>query len=104
MTPQLSDNEIDDLLYSARTGDNDELTTLLTALAEREKVLPAEILASARDEGKSTCLHMATGNGHLGRDFFFFFFRFLPFPHHHSTYSLIVPSTPGLTTACMAIS
>lgn len=67
MAPQLSEDEIDDLLYAARTGDNDELTTLLSSLAEREKVSPAEILTSAKDEGKSTCLHMATGNGHLGK-------------------------------------
>ncbi|AEO62927.1 uncharacterized protein THITE_2107749 [Thermothielavioides terrestris NRRL 8126] len=65
MAPQLSEDEIDDLLYAARTGDTDELTGLLSSLAEREKVSPAEILASARDEGKSTCLHMATGNGHV---------------------------------------
>ncbi|KAL2262514.1 hypothetical protein VTK26DRAFT_1094 [Humicola hyalothermophila] len=64
MAPQLNVEEIDDLLYAARTGDKDELTTLLSSLAEREKVSTAEILASAKDEGKSTCLHMATGNGH----------------------------------------
>ncbi len=66
MAPQLSEDEIDDLLYAARTGEQDELTTLLSTLAEREKVSPAEILTSATDEGKSTCLHMATGNGHIG--------------------------------------
>ncbi|KAL2020575.1 hypothetical protein VTK56DRAFT_8163 [Thermocarpiscus australiensis] len=65
MAPQLSDDEIDDLLYAARTGDQDELTTLLSSLAERETASPAEILVSAKDEGKSTCLHMATGNGHI---------------------------------------
>ncbi|KAK3374220.1 ankyrin repeat-containing domain protein [Lasiosphaeria ovina] len=63
--PQLSEDEVDDLLYSARTGDTDELSTLLATLAAREKLSPAEILASAKDEGKSTCLHMATGNGHI---------------------------------------
>lgn len=66
MAPQLNEEEIDDLLYSARVGDKDELTTLLSSLAEREKVSPAEILTSAKDDGKSTCLHMATGNGHAG--------------------------------------
>ncbi|KAL2132109.1 hypothetical protein VTI74DRAFT_4198 [Chaetomium olivicolor] len=65
MAPQLNEEEIDDLLYSARIGDKDELTSLLSSLAEREKVSPAEILTSAKDEGKSTCLHMATGNGHV---------------------------------------
>ncbi|KAK3308552.1 ankyrin repeat-containing domain protein [Chaetomium strumarium] len=64
MAPQLTEDEIDDLLYAARTGEKDELTSLLSSLAEREKLSPAEILISARDEGKSTCLHMATGNGH----------------------------------------
>jgi hypothetical protein len=66
MAPQLSEDEIDDLLYAARSGEKDELTTLLSSLSEREKVSPSEILISARDEGKSTCLHMATGNGHAG--------------------------------------
>ncbi|KXX77744.1 Ankyrin repeat-containing protein YAR1 [Madurella mycetomatis] len=65
MAPKLSEDEIDDLLYAARTGDKDELTTLLSSLAEREKTSPADILANAKDEGKSTCLHMATGNGHI---------------------------------------
>ncbi|KAL2163058.1 hypothetical protein VTH06DRAFT_6894 [Thermothelomyces fergusii] len=64
MAPQLSEDEIDDLLYAARTGDKDELTGLLSSLAEREKVTPAELLISAKDEGRSTCLHMAAGNGH----------------------------------------
>ena len=69
MTPQLSEDEVDDLLYSARTGEKDDLAALLAQLAEREKVAPAEILSNARDEGRSTCLHMATGNGHLGKHF-----------------------------------
>ncbi len=70
MAPQLSEDEIDDLLYAARTGEKDELTTLLSSLADREKVSPAEILTSATDDGKSTCLHMATGNGHEGGGLF----------------------------------
>ncbi|KAK4157190.1 ankyrin repeat-containing protein YAR1 [Chaetomidium leptoderma] len=65
MAPQLSEDEIDDLLYASRTGEKDELATVLSSLAEREKVSAAEILTSAKDEGKSTCLHMATGNGHV---------------------------------------
>ena len=67
MAPQLSEDEIDDLIYFARAGENDDLVENLTALADREKVTPAEILLAARDESsKSTTLHMATGNGHLG--------------------------------------
>lgn len=66
MAPQLTEDEIDDLLYFARTGDKEELESTLATMAEREKVSPAEILSSAKDDKKSTCLHMATGNGHLG--------------------------------------
>lgn len=66
MAPQLSEDEIDDLIYFARAGENDDLSETLTALADREKVSPAQILIAAKDEGKSTTLHMATGNGHLG--------------------------------------
>lgn len=67
MAPQLSEDEVDDLIYLARTGDNDELQSLLTTIAEREKVSPAEVLIAAKDEGKSTCLHMAAANGHSGK-------------------------------------
>lgn len=66
MAPQLSEDDVDDLIYFARAGEKDDLLTHLAALAEREKVSIAEILAAAKDGGKSTCLHMATGNGHLG--------------------------------------
>jgi hypothetical protein len=66
MAPTLSEDEIDDLIYFARVGENDDLNETLAALAEREKVSHAEILVAAKDEGKSTALHMATGNGHLG--------------------------------------
>ncbi|PHH87377.1 hypothetical protein CDD83_8964 [Cordyceps sp. RAO-2017] len=65
MAPQLTEDEIDDLIYFARTGANDDLHESLTALAEREKASPAEILLAAEDEGKSTALHMAAGNGHF---------------------------------------
>ncbi|KAK3942472.1 ankyrin repeat-containing protein P16F5.05c [Diplogelasinospora grovesii] len=61
----LSEEEIDDLLYFSRAGEISDLRELLKSLAERENVSPAEILISAKDQGKSTCLHMATGNGHI---------------------------------------
>ncbi|KAK1766323.1 ankyrin [Phialemonium atrogriseum] len=63
--PQMSEDEVDDLIYLARAGEKDELQTFVSALAEREKVSAAEIIVAAKDGGKSTCLHMATGNGHL---------------------------------------
>lgn len=66
MSPKLSEDEIDDLIYFSRAGEEDELAKLLSSLAQREKVSEAEILMAAKDEGQSSCLHMATGNGNLG--------------------------------------
>lgn len=68
MALKLSEDEIDDLIYFARAGEASDLTETLTALSTREAVSPAEILLAARDGGKSTCLHMATGNGNLGKN------------------------------------
>ncbi|ATY58971.1 hypothetical protein CCM_09528 [Cordyceps militaris CM01] len=65
MAPQLTEDEIDDLIYFARIGEGADLMDSVTALADREKVAPAVILMASKDEGKSTVLHMATGNGHL---------------------------------------
>lgn len=93
MAPQLTEDEIDDLLYAARIGDQDELTTLLSSLSEREKVSVAEILINARDEGKSTCLHMATGNGHLGESRSLFY-SCLPLAFVFISFSLSNPTTP----------
>ena len=66
MPPQLSEDEIDDIIYFARAGEDAELEETLKTLSEREKVSPIDILVTAKDEGKSTALHMASGNGHLG--------------------------------------
>jgi len=66
MAPSLSEEDIDDVVYFARAGELTELEDSLSVLAAREKVSTAEILTAARDEGKATCLHMATGNGKLG--------------------------------------
>lgn len=66
MAPNLTEDEIDDLLYLARTGENDELSSDISRLSARESITPAELLTAAKDESKATCLHMATGNGHLG--------------------------------------
>ncbi|KND93454.1 Ankyrin repeat-containing protein P16F5.05c [Tolypocladium ophioglossoides CBS 100239] len=66
MAPHLTEDEIDDLIYFARAGEDADLNETLAALAEREKAPPAQILLAARDGAKSTTLHMAAGNGHLG--------------------------------------
>ncbi|KAI2608127.1 ankyrin [Hypoxylon fragiforme] len=64
MGPNLSEDEIDDLIYLARTGDDAELTSMLQELVARENVTCADILEATRDDGKATCLHMAAANGH----------------------------------------
>ncbi|KAJ4136360.1 ankyrin repeat-containing protein [Fusarium equiseti] len=66
MAPKLTEEEIDDLIYFSRAGEQEDLTETIKSLAERENASPAEIVAAAQDaSNKSTCLHMATGNGHL---------------------------------------
>lgn len=69
MAPKLTEEEIDDLIYFSRAGEQEDLTETIKSLAERENASPAEIVAAAQDaSNKSTCLHMATGNGHLGKN------------------------------------
>ncbi|POS72872.1 hypothetical protein DHEL01_v208736 [Diaporthe helianthi] len=65
MAPKLSEDDIDDIIYFARAGEITDLEETLSSLSTREGVSPAEIISAARDEGKSTCLHMATGNGNI---------------------------------------
>ncbi|TDZ19200.1 Ankyrin repeat-containing protein [Colletotrichum orbiculare MAFF 240422] len=65
MAPKLTEDEIDDLIYFSRAGELADLQESLQALSERESVFIGEVITAARDEGKSTCLHMAAGNGHL---------------------------------------
>jgi hypothetical protein len=68
MAPRLSEEEIDDLVYLARAGEDADLTEMLRDLAARDATTPAEILATARDDqGKVTCLHMAAANGHASK-------------------------------------
>ncbi|KAI0449420.1 ankyrin repeat-containing domain protein [Xylaria acuta] len=64
MAPSLSEEEIDDLVYLARVGEDADLTKMLQELAVRDAATPADILTAAREEqGKATCLHMAAANG-----------------------------------------
>ncbi|OLN86863.1 Ankyrin repeat-containing protein YAR1 [Colletotrichum chlorophyti] len=65
MAPKLTEEEIDDLIYFSRAGELADLEESLKALSERENVSIGEVITAAKDQGKSTCLHMAAGNGHL---------------------------------------
>ncbi|KAJ8127986.1 hypothetical protein O1611_g5650 [Lasiodiplodia mahajangana] len=65
MAPRLSEEEIDDLIYFARAGEDADLIDMLQELSTRDAVTPADILIAAReDQSKATCLHMAAANGH----------------------------------------
>ncbi|RYP02243.1 hypothetical protein DL764_005885 [Monosporascus ibericus] len=63
MAPNLSEEEIDDLIYFARAGEDAELAWTLKELAAREGVTEEEVLEAARGDGQATCLHMAAANG-----------------------------------------
>ncbi|KAK0103148.1 hypothetical protein ONS95_014948 [Cadophora gregata] len=65
MAPTLSEDEIDDLLYFARTGDKAEFESLKEELCKREKVEVTDLVENARDsESGNGVLHMAAANGH----------------------------------------
>jgi hypothetical protein len=65
MAPTLSEDEIDDLMYFARTGDKAEFDVLKEELCTREKTTEAELLQAAKDEESGNgVLHMAAANGH----------------------------------------
>jgi hypothetical protein len=65
MPPNLSEDETDDLIYFARTGDSDELNTLKAAICQRENSSVLELLEVVKDEKSGNgVLHMAAANGH----------------------------------------
>lgn len=67
MPPQLSEDEIDDLLYYARTGDLQEFSTLSDELCKREHTTLSDLLIAAKDSYSGNGpLHMAAANGHTG--------------------------------------
>lgn len=68
MPATLSEDEIDDLLYLARTGENEEFNALKEELCKRENVSLAGLLEDAKDEMSGNgVLHMAGANGHHGK-------------------------------------
>lgn len=67
MAPKLTEDEIDDLLYYARTGDKEEFDILTNELCKRGNVSMVELVRAARDEQSGNgVLHMAAANGHHG--------------------------------------
>ncbi|CAD6499910.1 BgTH12-04015 [Blumeria graminis f. sp. triticale] len=62
----LTGDEIDELLYLARSGESKEFESLSSALCEREKLTTSELIAAAKDDHSGNgILHMAAANGHV---------------------------------------
>lgn len=65
--PTLTEEQIDDLLYYARTNDLAELTEIVNSIADSLNVAPHVVISSAIDSNSgNSILHMASANGHIG--------------------------------------
>ena len=65
--PDLTTDQIDDLLYLARLGDTADLQTAIDLLAQTLSTTPSTVLAAAVDKDTGNgLLHMAAANGHTG--------------------------------------
>lgn len=64
---QISEDDIDDLLYLARTGETQELAKFLGAIASRLQTSEEAIILAAKDDfSGNNALHMTAANGHVG--------------------------------------
>ncbi|KAI4123204.1 MAG: hypothetical protein LQ347_006247 [Umbilicaria vellea] len=91
--PSLIEDDIDDLLYFARTGELEELQTTLSALAKTSNVARFDILSAAVDVDSGNGLfHMASANGHI--ETLKFLLSLLPAPPHSTT-----PAEPNTINA-----
>ncbi|KAI1435972.1 ankyrin [Xylaria sp. CBS 124048] len=98
MAPKLSKDEIDDLVYLARAGEDADLTAMLKELAVRETATPADILIAAREEpSKATCLHMAAANGHAKT--VTIILSYLPLPTKGSSSAAAAAAAPSSTVS-----
>ena len=65
--PALSEDTIDDILYAARTNDQQALTDSLgTAAQNYSSSEQAVLLAAVAPDSHNTALHYAAANGHDG--------------------------------------
>jgi len=66
--PNLTEDEIDDVLYLAQTNEHAELDEFLSELVKRYECSKADVIQAAVDpERGNTTLHVAAANGHIGR-------------------------------------
>ena len=61
--PKLTEDQIDDLLYFARTGESQDLLDTLAEIKAAANVTSVEVLLAARDEHTgNNVLHMTAGS------------------------------------------
>lgn len=64
----LTDEEIDDLLYFARTGQLEDFRTCIEALAKTSNTSHYEVVSAAvEQQSGNSPLHMASANGHASK-------------------------------------
>jgi hypothetical protein len=68
MSLQLFEEDIDDLLYLARTGELEDLNACINTISARENSTVSTLLLAAKDASSGNGpLHMAAANGHTGK-------------------------------------
>lgn len=67
MMIELTEEQIDDILFYARTGELEELQICIKELSQAKSVSEVDIIvASVEERSQNTPLHMAAANGQLG--------------------------------------
>lgn len=88
MPPTFSEDEVDDILYFARTGDADFNPTV-SQLCERENATIRDLLQVVKDvETGNGPLHMAAANGHASKSTKLFEFVQYPYKRLYGIISL----------------
>lgn len=65
--PHLDEDTVDDLLYSARTGELSALQSDISQLSSTHNTTPLSIISAAADDfSGNTIVHYASANGHSG--------------------------------------
>lgn len=62
----LTEDQIDDILFCARTNEHQDLVELLKELGGEDKEKIARILDQAKTDTGNTAWHYAAANAHLG--------------------------------------
>ncbi len=68
MTIALTEDNIDDILFFARTGQLEEFRTCIHEISRVKESTPEDVIAASVEEtSRNSPLHMAAANGQLGK-------------------------------------